>query len=126
MIGERIKSEREKLGFNQVDFAELAGAKRRTLIDWEKGSTAPNAFQLEMMSKQGVDIGYVVTGNRSVNTKRVAEIVELIESLLVEHGRHVSPKGKARIIAGLLELEQESQQEVKASNVLPFVTAAGF
>ncbi|PRO74922.1 hypothetical protein C6Y40_03765 [Alteromonas alba] len=120
-----LKAERERLGLKQSQVFEHIGVSKGTFIRWEQDAPIPSD-KLAGLASLGFDINYVVTGKRSVNTKRVAEIVELIESLLVEHGRHVSPKGKARIIAGLLELEQESQQEVKASNVLPFVTAAGF
>lgn len=120
-----MQLERKRLGLSATEVREAIDASRATYTRWEAGSSIPSE-KLAALGEIGFDINYIVSGKRSVQTKRVAEIVELIESLLVEHGRHVSPKGKARIIAGLLELEQESQQEVKASNVLPFVTAAGF
>ncbi|HFO0136956.1 helix-turn-helix domain-containing protein [Pseudomonas aeruginosa] len=65
MLGGRLREERERLGLTQPVFAEAAGAKKRTLIDWEKGVSAPTAFQLEALAKIGVDVLYVVTGMRS-------------------------------------------------------------
>lgn len=65
MLGLRIKEERERLGLTQPVFAEIAGAKKRTLIDWEKGLSSPTALQLELLAKVGIDVLYVVTGNRS-------------------------------------------------------------
>ncbi|MCK9987624.1 MAG: hypothetical protein AzoDbin1_04096 [Azoarcus sp.] len=62
MIGERLKAERERLGLTQPQFAEAAGAAKRTLIEWEKGTTSPSAVQLSALSKIGVDVTYVLTG----------------------------------------------------------------
>lgn len=64
MIGERLKEERDRLGLTQPQFAEAAGAAKRTLIEWEKGATAPNAVQLSALKEIGVDVLYVVTGQR--------------------------------------------------------------
>lgn len=62
MIGTRLKEERERLGLSQPQFAELAGAAKRTLIDWEKGVSSPTAVQLSALAKAGVDAEYVLTG----------------------------------------------------------------
>lgn len=62
MIGSRLKEERERLGYTQPQFAELAGAKKRTLIDWEKGVSSPTAVQLSALAEIGVDVLYVITG----------------------------------------------------------------
>ena len=62
MIGERLKQERERLGYTQENFAAAAGAKRRTLVDWEKSVSSPTAVQLAELSKIGVNVNYVVTG----------------------------------------------------------------
>lgn len=50
----------------QPVFAEVAGARKRTLIDWEKGASSPTAVQLSALSTIGVDVTYVVTGSRAV------------------------------------------------------------
>lgn len=65
MIGDRLRLERERLGLTQPAFAEAADAKKRTLIDWEKGVSSPTAMQLAAMAVLGVDVLYVVTGDRS-------------------------------------------------------------
>lgn len=65
MINERLKSERERLGLTQPVFAEIAGASKRTLIDWEKGVSSPTAVQLSTLASAGVDVLFVVTGQRS-------------------------------------------------------------
>lgn len=65
MIGMRLKEERQRLGFTQPNFAKVADASKRTLIDWEKGVSAPNGFQLSALALIGVDIQYIITGYRS-------------------------------------------------------------
>ena len=62
MIGVRLKEERERLGMTQPAFAEAAGAAKRTLIEWEKGTTSPSSVQLSALSVIGVDVYYVLTG----------------------------------------------------------------
>lgn len=74
MIGSRIREERERLALNQESFAELAGAKRRTLVDWEKGVSSPTAIQLNALSQAGVDIQYVVIGVRSAQALPAKEM----------------------------------------------------
>lgn len=64
MIGERLRAERERLKMTQSAFAAAAGAAKRTLIEWEKGATSPNAVQLAALSQAGVDVRFVVTGVR--------------------------------------------------------------
>ena len=63
--GERIREERERLGFNQADFAALAGATRKTLFNWESGAASPNAAALAAWAEVGLDVLYVVTGQRA-------------------------------------------------------------
>lgn len=65
MIGNRLREERERLGLTQPVFAELAGAKKRTLIDWEKDVSSPTAVQLAQLSAAGADVLYILTGQRS-------------------------------------------------------------
>jgi transcriptional regulator with XRE-family HTH domain len=63
-IGERLKEERERLGYNQTDFAALAAATRKTLFNWESGSASPGAEALAAWADHGLDVNYVVTGAR--------------------------------------------------------------
>ncbi len=69
MIGERLREERERLELTQPAFAEAAGAKKRTLIDWEKGVSSPTAVQLSALSEIGADVLYILTGQRTGGTE---------------------------------------------------------
>ncbi len=69
MIGNRLREERERLGLTQPVFAELAGAKKRTLIDWEKNVSSPTAVQLAQLAAAGADVLYILTGQRAGGVK---------------------------------------------------------
>lgn len=62
---ERLKTERERLGYNQTAFASFADASKHAQINWEKGLAAPNANALAAWANVGLDVLYVVTGSRS-------------------------------------------------------------
>ena len=63
-IGERLREERVRLGFNQADFAALAGVAKTSQFNYEKGERSPDAAYLSAVADKGVDILYVVTGER--------------------------------------------------------------
>ncbi|NHR07385.1 helix-turn-helix domain-containing protein [Chromobacterium haemolyticum] len=62
-IAARLRDERKRLGMTQETFAEVSGAKRRTLVDWEKGVSSPTATQLSALGSINVDLLYVLTGH---------------------------------------------------------------
>ncbi len=64
-IGERLRGERARLGLSQVVFSDACGVNRGTLATWEKGEQSPTAAVLSMMAGLGVDVLYVVTGERA-------------------------------------------------------------
>jgi transcriptional regulator with XRE-family HTH domain len=63
-IGERLREERERLGLTQPNFASIASTTKQTLFSWESGKTAPDGFQMARLSEAGVDVLYVLTGQR--------------------------------------------------------------
>lgn len=86
-LGARLREERERLGLSQPKFAELAGTTKQTLFSWETGKTAPDGFQLAALAAAGVDVLYVLTGERA---KPIAEL-ELLpaqERILLDNFRH--------------------------------------
>ncbi|WP_225608580.1 helix-turn-helix domain-containing protein [Comamonas sp. CMM01] len=64
-FGERLRLERLRIGMQQVDLAEACEVSRKTLSVWEKGEQTPNAAVLAVMAGHGVDVLYVVTGQRA-------------------------------------------------------------
>lgn len=85
-IGERLKEERERLGLNQTDFAALAGASKNTQYNYEKGERSPDSNYLAAAAAQGVDVLYVITGVRTLQssssfTAEETEFVEILRSV---------------------------------------------
>ena len=100
MIGLRIKEERERLALTQQGLADAIEIAKRTLIDWEKGRTSPNAVQLSALSEIGVDVLYVVTGMRSqpvvapYESQEKKELMDAFDDMSPEQRRAILEVGK--------------------------------
>ncbi|UBQ43970.1 helix-turn-helix domain-containing protein [Comamonas thiooxydans] len=93
-MGERLKEERERLGFNQSDFAVLAQTTRKTLFNWESGDASPNAAALAGWAKLGLDVLYVVTGERQASQPAA----DASEQLLLENFRRCKLDAKQTLL----------------------------
>ena len=82
-IGERLREERVRLGFNQADFAAIAGVAKTSQFNYEKGDRSPDADYLAAVAGRGVDIFYVVVGQRLPVAEPTlsADEVEMVEHL---------------------------------------------
>lgn len=89
-IGVRLKEERSRLGLNQTDMAATGGVGKTTQINYEKGAGAPDAFYLAAVERLGVDVLYVITGERRPSP---ADSITALESDLLEHFRKL-PEGE--------------------------------
>lgn len=66
LVGGRLKEEREKLVWSQAVLAEVASVSKRSVAAWEGGETAPGADALALLSLKGLDVLYVLTGQRNL------------------------------------------------------------
>ncbi|WP_405119473.1 helix-turn-helix domain-containing protein [Pseudomonas leptonychotis] len=140
MINVRLKEERERLGFTQPDFAAAAGAAKRTLIEWEKGSTSPNAVQIAALSSVGVDVLYVLTGRRAesngatshhlpaqpssvIDPERLSRIVEMLETTARLAGRKWQIKKLVAVAAEVYNVlaDEPALDEPKVERILKLV-----
>lgn len=69
-VGLRIKEERERLGYNQTDFAAIGGMSRKTQFDYESGARAPDGSYLIGITTAGADVQYIITGVHSVGISK--------------------------------------------------------
>ena len=91
-IGERLREERARLGLNQGDFAAVAKVSKTTQFNYEKGERSPDAAYLEAVAAAGVDVLYVLTGNRSgLSENRLADD----ESMLLNQYRAMEDSDRA-------------------------------
>lgn len=68
-LGDRLKSERKRLGQTQEQTASVGDVTVQTQRKYENNSRSPSADYLERMSAQGFDVQYLITGARSVNAE---------------------------------------------------------
>lgn len=99
-LGERLKVERERLGYNQTDFAALVGASKRSQVGWEQERSFPDARALATWASEGMDTTYVLTGERSGSEREMKLPPD--EQLLLEAYRGLSALKRKKVLAGLL------------------------
>ena len=113
-LGERLREERERLGYTQPAFAAVADAKKHAQINWEKGSAFPNAAALEAWSKVGLDVLYVVTGQRSQPVPPAQELPRQEQEWLALY-RNSSEEVRAALKAAGNELTKPAKARGKAA-----------
>lgn len=85
-IGARLQSERKRLNLNQEQFANIVGVSKRTLASYEAGAREAGAQLLSLAASAGVDVLFVITGQRLPVAERVLaedemEIVNRVRDL---------------------------------------------
>lgn len=101
-IGGRLKAERQRLGKSQAALAELASVTKNTVIGWEQGAASPNANALSAWTLAGVDVLYVVTGERTLP----ASSPEPLAGVTVRHAlAMLDPVDRHRLLLDLLAAE---------------------
>mgnify|MGYP002344574184 CR=1 FL=1 len=112
-LGERLKAERERLGYTQPEFAELAGASKRTQIGWEQGRSVPDANALVAWAAEGLDVGFLLSGKKAdVATSRH---LPPDEQLLLEAYRGMTAPARKALLAELLTSGKKPKAEPKAA-----------
>lgn len=94
-IGDRLREEREQLGFNQTAFGAIGGVQKQAQLKYEKGERFPGADYLAAVAKVGADVQYIVTGIRC------PDALSDDESELVARFRKAPIAVKASALAGL-------------------------
>lgn len=64
-IADRLREARETLGMSQQALAERCGVTARSQRNYESGERMPDASYLAALSVAGVDVLYILTGERS-------------------------------------------------------------
>jgi transcriptional regulator with XRE-family HTH domain len=88
-MAQRLRAERIKLGLTQGQCAKLADVSRRSQAGYEAGSRPFDGPYLGALARAGVDVTYVVTGERgsfdwTIHDKVLKAIEEWIEEAQVE------------------------------------------
>lgn len=97
-IGVRLREERERLGLSQTAFGELGGASKASQVRYENGGRSPDGEYLSAVAKHGVDVFYVLTGQRMPGH-------DLIQAVRTKYGPHLALAELAESIERIEEAE---------------------
>lgn len=93
-IAIRLKEAREKLGLSQQALAEHCGITARSQRNYESGERLPDAAYLAELLTLGVDLAYVLTGQRDPSVPAL----DAAEQVLLDSYRRCKPDVKAHLI----------------------------
>ena len=95
-FGQRLKSERKRLGMTQPEFALVGKVEKGTQINYEQDKRFPSADYLIAIASVGVDTQYVLHG-----TAASSALTDDENELLIGY-RKLDLRGKARVL-GVIE-----------------------
>ncbi|CAG2152588.1 helix-turn-helix domain-containing protein [Ralstonia mannitolilytica] len=98
LIAERLREERKRLGLTQERFGAEGGVGKLAQLNYEKGERSPDAAYLSAVALLGVDVSYVLTGERV----RVAMTPD--EAAFLAAYRALDARGKAAAIGAVAGL----------------------
>ncbi|ACR32481.1 helix-turn-helix domain-containing protein [Burkholderia glumae] len=75
-VGARLREERTRLKLSQTAFADLAGVTKATQGNYETNKRSPDTTYLAAVARNGVDIQYVVTGQRAAHSGVAVDTVK--------------------------------------------------
>ncbi|KVK71717.1 helix-turn-helix domain-containing protein [Burkholderia sp. MSMB1498] len=108
-FAERLREERQRLGLNQTDFAASGGVKRDAQQNYESGLRRPDSSYLEAVAALGVDVAYLLTGQRN------ASELSADEEVLLAGYRSLDAKGRAGVLGLIGGMTQQVPAAPKAA-----------
>lgn len=120
-IGDRLKEARKSLGLNQDQFCELVNVSRKTQSDYENGRGYPDALYLSILQKQGIDIGYIVTGEKTASLDDLVELQKCIgevEDWLKANNKKLQKDQLLNAAKQLFKAKQEQLPVTKAIDLI--------
>lgn len=63
-FGDRLREERVRLGLTQPQIGEIGGVTKKTQMLYESGQRSPDASYLSAVAAHGIDVMYLLTGQR--------------------------------------------------------------
>lgn len=64
-FGDRLREERERLGVSQAALGELGGVRKQAQLKYEGNARQPDSAYLGRIARYGVDVLYLLTGQRA-------------------------------------------------------------
>lgn len=134
-FGWRLRQERNRLGYSQIEFAALGGAKKHSQINYEADKSSPACEYLSLLAEHDVDVLYILTGEHRSGLpsptadqlparlrERLSDAIEAIEEGLEAIGRTASPRVKAELVLAAYDI-LASQGESASAEIIRLVRA---
>lgn len=129
-VGERLAEERARVPLGVGALAEACGVSRDAQRRFESGENLPGGAYLIAAAAQGVDVRYVLTGERGItrivkplDVALLADCLSGVEAGLKAAAKRMAAKPKAKLIAEVYALFAERGGATHAK-VLEFVQRA--
>ena len=97
-FGERLRTERERLGYTELQIAQLLGVPLEMYQKYELGQEDPGLFRMPRLNDCGFDILFIITSERHNPVEE--------ESELLARFRELSNRGRDSIFMTLDALER--------------------
>lgn len=94
-FGARLKEERKTLGLSQHEFGALGGVAANAQGHYESGERLPKSDYLMAIRHKGVDVLYVLTGERAALTD---EALSDVETVIIQHYRKLDGDDQEAIV----------------------------
>lgn len=101
-FGARLKAERKRLGLKSAELAQLGKVGTAAQSNYERGVRRPDSVYLAAIADAGVDVSYVVTGQRSAEM-----VLSLEEQAMLAAYRQAPAAVKAAALAVLAGTRQQ-------------------
>ena len=97
-FGERLRTERERLGYTELQIAQLLGVPLEMYQKYDLGQEDPGIFRMPRLNDCGFDILFIITSERHNPVEE--------ESELLARFRELSNRGRDSIFMTLDALER--------------------
>lgn len=113
ILGRRLRQERERLGLTQTDLAEIAGVRRITVYQYEKGDRRASLDFLLSVEHVGVSFEYILRGERPksveitryIDAQVASELFDLVDRYAVDKkGRALHRDSRQTLFDSLVSL----------------------
>lgn len=101
-VGKRLVEERTRLEMSQEALAGEGGVTKRAQIRYEQDERSPDVDYLQGIAKGGVDVGYVITGERRLpvhgSEREQAMLIKAIEDVAHKAGLALPAGGAEQVV----------------------------
>ncbi|WP_339615222.1 helix-turn-helix transcriptional regulator [uncultured Gilvimarinus sp.] len=96
-MGERLKEERERLGWSQQKLADTCGVTMRSQRNYEKSERHPDANYIAALAAVGLNVMYILTGKLSYDLAPTTEPLSVRERHLLDNYRGSNEEGRRAV-----------------------------